>query len=90
MLLSPSPNRKNNKLTQALNNLRLQTARQAQTMGARNDVFRTVASTPKSRKFSFATAELSESLNNPNGLTSIAFKQVDVKPRLLETKITED
>jgi hypothetical protein len=68
----------------------MQTARHAQTGGARNDVFRTVASTPKSRKLSFATHDLSESLSNPNGLSSITFKQVDVKPRLLETKITED
>lgn len=54
-----------------------------------------MASTPKSRKLSFnGTAE--ESFGNgglfspKGGLSSVTFKQIDIKPRLLETRITED
>ena len=52
---------------------------------------RTVASTPKQRKLSFAN-EISESLMSPNGHSTVNFnfKQIVIKPRLLETRITED
>lgn len=59
-IVMTSPKLKKSKLTQALNQLRMQTARHAQTMGRRNDNFRTVASTPKQRRLSFA-AELEQS-----------------------------
>lgn len=74
-----SPKRKtgpnSNKLTQALNQLRMQTARNSQPKQMRNEEgFRTVASTPKSRKFSFAN-EISESLMSPkNGHSATIFK----------------
>jgi hypothetical protein len=58
-------------------------------MGRRNDNFRTVASTPKSRRLSFAN-ELEQTSKNLGGKSAITFKQVDIKPRLLETKIVED
>ena len=58
----------------------------------RNNDFRTVASTPKQRKLSFSN-EIDQSIKSPNALSTVTFnnlKQIEIKPRLLETKITED
>ena len=68
-------------------------------------MFHTVANTPKSRRLSFADGIGSSERNlaattcnggmfSPNnkssGFSTINFKQIEIKPRLLETKITED
>lgn len=66
-VIANSPLRKSKdskKLTQALNSLRQQTAKHVPNMGTmRNDAFRTVASTPKSRKLSFG-GDMSDAFTN--------------------------
>jgi hypothetical protein len=69
-VMANSPLRQSNskKLTQALNSLRQQTAKHVPNMGTmRNDAFRTVASTPKSRKYSFG-GDMADAFTN--GLTA--------------------
>ena len=82
------------KLSEALNELRKATSKNSQAFGTvRNGPtsFRTTANTPKGKRLSVGNdIEGDPVLARQPVSTIINFKQIEVKPRLLETKITED
>jgi hypothetical protein len=54
----------------------------------RNLTFRTVASTPRASVF--MSKDFSTQGDSQNAASTMILKQVDVKPRLLESRVTED
>ena len=91
IISSPRPKKRNTTLSLALNQIRMQTAGNND-HHQRNEMFaRTTASTPKSRQVEFrgSTVNTKPQLGD-NVINYSSFKQIEIKPRLLETKITED
>lgn len=82
------------KLSDALNELRKQTSKGAPSYGPMRNAptnYRTTANTPKGKRLSMGNDILGDpTLARQPVSTIINFKQLEVKPRLLETKITED
>ena len=83
---------KTQNLSEALNSLRKQTSKNSQVFSSvRNGPnFRTVASTPKNRKMTTSDEFQADTVLARQPASSINFKNFEVKPRLLESKITED
>ena len=81
---------KKNLLSEALEKIKTQTAKQ--TKHQRNLTFRTVASTPKSRGLENGISrEFSPVERERIDVTSSAmFSNIEVKPRLLESRVVED
>ena len=69
----------------ALEKIRTHTAKAS---GQRNLTFRTVASTPRASVF--LSKELPSGVEIPSMQSTLILKQVDVKPRLLESRVVED
>ena len=80
---------KKSQLSDALDKIRNQTAKQNKHQ--RNLTFRTVASTPKARGNDLAQSrEFSPPSRQIEVHNSAMFSQIDVKPRLLESRVIED
>ena len=73
------------KIVDALEKIRTQTAKNGH---QRNLTFRTVASTPRASVF--LSRELASTADIASPASTLVLKDVDVKPRLLESRVTED
>lgn len=80
---------KKSQLSDALEKIRNQTAKQSKHQ--RNLTFRTVASTPKARNGDVTQSrDFSPVSRQIDVASSTIFNNIDVKPRLLESKVVED